>query len=419
MEQKATLSPTEIEALQIGQLADPRTPGLYIEARPGRGQIVRVWRYRRRIAGGSVNGSLKATLGTFPSHSIAAAREWAAKLNCSAEQGVDPNEVERQERASHMAVADAHGLYMASVRTGARRKLKPRSILGKQQIWSCDMEHQIGDRILQELTDDDLWSLVLKKGKTAPIRANRLAAELKVFMKWCAGRPGKEAGIVLKANPAITLEANYFPSKPRARHLSHEELGWLLQALALEEQAYRRAVLLLLLTGCRKEEVLGAPADEINDDVWSILPDRTKNSQTHRIPLSPWGRSLAATNHRWLIPSTRKDGPMLAGWYKVLARIKKRMEEIAQRKISHFTYHDLRRTLRSNTKRLKIDFEVAEAMLNHKKKGLEEIYDGYDLFDEKRDGYARWESFLVGLAARANVAEALSIPDESRPSSDG
>lgn len=110
---------------------------------------------------------------------------------------------------------------------------------------------------------------------------------------------------------------------------------------------------------------------------------------------------------------------MLAGWYKVLARIKKRMEEIAQRKISHFTYHDLRRTLRSNTKRLKIDFEVAEAMLNHKKKGLEEIYDGYDLFDEKRDGYARWESFLVGLAARANVAEALSIPDESRPSSDG
>jgi hypothetical protein len=75
--------------------------------------------------------------------------------------------------------------------------------------------------------------------------------------------------------------------------------------------------------------------------------------------------------------------------------------------------------MRSNTKRLKVDFETAEAMLNHKKKDLEEIYDGYDLFDEKRDGFARWEAFLVGLAVSAKAFEALSIPDESRPSSDG
>jgi hypothetical protein len=95
------------------------------------------------------------------------------------------------------------------------------------------------------------------------------------------------------------------------------------------------------------------------------------------------------------------------------------MEEFAKADIPHFTYHDLRRTLRSNTKRLKIDPEVAEAMLNHKKQGLNEIYDGYDFFDEKRDGYARWETFLVGLAIGANLFEVLSIPDESRPSSDG
>jgi hypothetical protein len=139
MEQKVALTPTAIEALEAGQLADVRTPGLYIEAKSGRGRITRVWKYRRRIAGGRTTGSLKATLGAFPSHSIAAAREWAAKLNESAERGIDPNETARWERATHRTVADAHCLYMASVRAGARRKLKPRSILGKEQIWSCDM----------------------------------------------------------------------------------------------------------------------------------------------------------------------------------------------------------------------------------------------------------------------------------------
>lgn len=419
MGQKFTFTPTMIEALRVGQAGDARTPGLYIEVHSNRGAISRIWKFRRRIARDGGKSAYKATLGAYPTYSIAEARDWAATLNDSAERGIDPNKVVREERAAHMTVADAHALYMASVRAGERRKLKPRSILGKEQIWSCDMERQIGDRILQEVSDDDLWSLILKKGKVAPIRANRLAAELKVFMKWCAGRPGKEAGVVLKVNPSLSLEANYFPSKPRARHLSHAELGWLLQALAEEKRIYQRAVLLLLLSGCRKEEVLGAPANEVHDGVWSIPPERTKNSQTHRIPLSPWGRSLAATNNRWLIPSSRKDGPMLAGWYKVLARIKKRMEALAGRQVPHFTYHDLRRTLRSNTKRMKIEYETAEAMLNHKKKGLDEIYDGYDLFDEKRDGFARWEAFLVGLAVRANVAEALSIPDDARPSFDG
>ncbi|WP_404337704.1 tyrosine-type recombinase/integrase [Sphingomonas sp. MMS12-HWE2-04] len=418
MEHRNALTQALIENLQAGQMTDPKTPGLYIEAKRSRGQIRRAWKYRRRIAGQSSKSALKLTLGSYPAYSIAAAREWAATLNLSAEQGLDPVQVARVERAGHLTVADAHALYMASVRKGEHRTLKPRSISGKEYIWTGDIRDQLGARILQELTDDDLWSLVLAKGKTAPIRANRLAAELKVFFKWCAGRPGKVAGVILKTNPAVTLEANYFRSKPRSRHLSHEELGWLLTAVAEEKRIYQRAVLLLLLTGCRKEEVLGASAGEVRDGIWSIAPERTKNSQTHRLALGPWGRSLLATNRAWLIPSSRKDGPMLAGWYKVLARIRARMELAAGCPVAHFTFHDLRRTLRSNTKRLKIDLETAEAMLNHKKTGLEEVYDGYDLFDEKREGFERWENLLIGFAASAGLCDALSIPDESRPSFD-
>ncbi|MBT2187163.1 site-specific integrase [Sphingobium nicotianae] len=417
MAHKPNLTPSKIEALRAGSLQDARTPGLYIEVKNGRGRISRVWKYRRRIAGRS-NAALKATLGCYPSYSIADAREWATNLNLSTERGEDPHETERAKEVRH-TVAEAHALYMAYVRSGIRRTLKPGSIRAKEQIWSADMKVQIGDRDLQEVSDDDLWDLVLDKGKRAPIRANRLAGELKVFMKWCAGRAGKQTGITLKISPATSLDAYYFPQKPRARFLSHDELTWLLKALAHEERIRQRAVLLILLTGCRKEEVLSAPTAEIERDVWTIPAARTKNSQCHRIPLAPWTLSLTQTNQTWLIASDRKDGPRRDGWCKVLTRIEQRMGAYAGREVPHFTLHDLRRTMRSNTKRLKIDFETAEAMLNHKKKGLEEVYDGYDLFEEKREGFAKWESFLVQLAVKGGLNEALSIPDEATVFFDG
>ncbi|KKW92521.1 hypothetical protein YP76_06100 [Sphingobium chungbukense] len=312
-----------------------------------------------------------------------------------------------------MLVSDAHALYIAHVKTGALRKLKPRTIKEKEYIWTAFLKDALGQRILQELTADDLWVLVLKKGKSAPVQANRLAAELKVFMKWCAGRSGWEAGIRLTENRAVTLDAYYFPTKPKSRFLSHDELGLFLRAVAQEERFYLRALLLMLLTGCRKLEVVEAPSAEIDGTVWTIPPERTKNSCAHRIPLAPWTLSLTQTNEAWLFPSDRLENrPMKWGWDKVIARVLKRMSEIGERSIPRFTLHDLRRTMRSNTKRLKIDVETAEAMLNHKKKGLEEIYDGYDLFEEKKDGFARWERLIVDIAIKVGVTEPLFIPDE-------
>lgn len=411
---KLTFTPSVLDALKVGTISDPRTPGMFLEAKETRGRVVRTWKYRRRITGKPQ--AIKATLGAYPTYSIADAREWGGKLNDSVERGIDPKEAERIEKAANITVADAHALYMADAKSGTRKVLKPRTLKDKADIWRCDIEQQLGNRVLQTVTDDDLWALVLEKGETAGTRANRLAAEAKVFMKWCCSRAGKQAGVILKNDPAAHLDAHHFPSAPRARFLSHEELGWLLSALVGEGEVYRRAILLMLLTGCRKEEALGAPTSEIVDDVWTISSSRTKNSLSHRMPLGPWATSLCRVSGDWLVPSSRKDGPMLDGWYKVLARVTKHMEKIAERPIEHWTYHDLRRTMRSNTKRLGIDFETAEAMINHKKKGLEAVYDGYDLFDEKREGYAKWEAFIVSLAVKARIAEALSIPGAAKPS---
>jgi integrase len=42
-------------------------------------------------------------------------------------------------------------------------------------------------------------------------------------------------------------------------------------------------------------------------------------------------------------------------------------QKLAGRPIERFTPHDFRRTARSNTKRLNVDYDTAEAMMNHLK----------------------------------------------------
>lgn len=49
-------------------------------------------------------------------------------------------------------------------------------------------------------------------------------------------------------------------------------------------------------------------------------------------------------------------------------------------------------------------------MLNHKRKGVEAIYNKDEELELRADGFARWESFVVGIAEKAGLAPLLGIP---------
>ena len=317
--------------------------------------------------------------GYYPSTSIASAREWARALNEMVEAGIDPREAQRAEKLrATMSVNRAHELYMAAVHQGrssrAKRTNKPRTIKDKLDIYNLDIAPKLGSRSIYDVTERDLIGLVEKKGKTARIRANRLAAELKVFFGWAASLRGLEVG--LEIDPSRRLGDLRFPETPRSRKLSIQEIEWFLQALVDEAQHFQRGMLLWLLTAARISEVAYARHEELVDGVWTIPGDRSKNSLAHRIALGPWGRSLFRSDDEWVFPAERIAGPRNRSvWYKARDRVHARMCELAGRPIERFTPHDFRRTARSNTKRLNVDFETAEAMLNHVKKGLERTYD--------------------------------------------
>lgn len=417
MARKVTLTPAAIDNLHRGLLADQQTPGLAIEVL---GSGKKRWRYRRQIACKSAVATLWGK--TFPSQSIADARDWARELNEKVEAGIDPRVARREEKIrSEMTVARAHGLYMVAVREGrasrAKRPNRPRTIRDKLETYNRDIGPKLGRRSIYDVTERDLIRLVEAKGKTAKIRANRLAAELKVFFGWAASLRGLEVGLEL--DPSRRLGDLRFPETPRSRKLSLLEIEWFLKALVDEERWVQRGMLLWLLTAARRSEVARAKSVEQIDGVWTIPGERSKNGVAHSIALGPWGLSLFASNHEWLFPADRMEGPRNNSiWYKARDRLVARMSAIAGRPVERFTPHDFRRTARSNTKRLNIDFETAEAMMNHLKSGMARVYDGYEFEEEKAAWFLKWEKEIAGIARRAGVAEALGVPDPSDQSQD-
>lgn len=407
MTKSVILTPAHIERLKSGALADREVPGLsIIVAGPAKKQ----WRFKRVVAG--TKKTVELILGPYPAFSIDEAREWAGPLSKAVVRGEDPRETRRAEEAQAMSVASAHVIYMAAMRRGDRKKLKPRTIADKEVIYTRDIAPRLGTKVLADLTEDDCWDAVYDKATASKSRANKMAGELSCFLKWCAGREGRMAGIMLKEHPATTLNSNWFDTGPKAntRFLSDEEIEWLFLALVHEDLTYRRGFVLLLLTAARRSELFEAPAAEVVAGIWTLPPERSKNNEENVVALGPWGRRLAQTYYEWLFPSPRIDGPQRSGWFKVRDRLHARMEELAGCAITSWHFHDLRRTFRSNARRVGIDNEIAELMLNHKRKGIEGIYNKNQELELRAKGFASWEGHLLALAWRIGAAPMLLAP---------
>jgi integrase len=91
-------------------------------------------------------------------------------------------------------------------------------------------------------------------------------------------------------NPASVIQLHPRNKKPEtvARALSPEELGAAWVATSYVEKPWRWFCRLLLLTACRKTEVLALAWDEIADDAshFTIPADRAKMNREQRVELS-------------------------------------------------------------------------------------------------------------------------------------
>jgi integrase len=231
-----------------------------------------------------------------------------------------------------------------------------------------------------------------------PASANRARSSLSKFFKWAVGEG------ICDNNPVVGTNKNENENGPRERSLTDAEIVAVWRGVP--DSDYGHILKLILLTGCRREEIGGLKWSEIDLGARTItLPgERTKNHQAHVVPLTDAAFDILGCCERdgeFVFGRTKTRG--FNGWSKCKIELDKAV------KLDPWTVHDLRRTVRTGLSRLKVLPHVAEAVVNHLPAKLIRTYDLHTYEAEKREALDLWAHHLKTEIARASGANVTRL----------
>ena len=346
---------------------------------------------RYRAKGARKRRRLK--LGSFPTLSLARARELARKKLSEAELGQDPAGKLAEERRAP-TFEGLTELYLS------KHAVKKRSYREDERIIKKELFPHWRRMHAKAIKRSDVFALLDPIAERAPIMANRvLACARKIF------NFGIVRGLV-EVNPCHLVPA---PGKERQRDrvLSDEEIRAVWRDLNGEGLLVSSALKLLLLSAQRGGEVLTMRWQDLDLETawWTIPSERSKNGLPHRVPLSAQAIRILEELRReskdpiWTFPSPRGSAPM-GDVHKAVYRIKDRTG-------IHFVGHDFRRTAASHMTGMGISRLVVAKILNHVESGVTAVYDRHSYDPEKRQALEAWgrrvEEIVTGKAQRGNV----------------
>jgi len=195
-----------------------------------------------------------------------------------------------------------------------------------------------------------------------PYMANRVLAMLSVMFNLA------EVWNMRSDNTNPCRHVKRYAEKKRERFLSNEEIKRLFEALD-DEEKYRKesnhalaAIRLLLLTGCRREEILKLKWDYVNFDTKSLhLPDSKTGAKI--VCLSDAALNIIGALERHddnpYVIIGRKDGRCLANISKTWYRIRKKIG------LDDVRIHDLRHSFASIAVSNGVSLPVIGALLGH------------------------------------------------------
>jgi integrase len=233
---------------------------------------------------------------------------------------------------------------------------------------------------------------------SGPVARNRLRSALSAFFGWCI-----QEGLV-DLNPVQgTGKADEGGSRERV--LGPEELRALWHAL--DDGPFSDIVRLLLLTGCRRNEIGKLQWSEIDlAHKQIVLPaERVKNGREFTLPLSTQALAIVARQPR------RNSSPFLFSGTRGFNDWDYAKKQLDQRAgIAAWHLHDARRTCATNLGELGVNPWIIEAILNHYSKsaalglpghrsGVAGVYNRSKMTDAVREGLQKWADHLDQITA--------------------
>jgi integrase len=385
------------------------------------------------------------TLGIFPAMKVGAARAKAELWYAQVKQGIDPAEIERQEREKAEAARRAEMLS----RQNTFAVYAEAYIAGRTNRRATDDGAEIrrsliptlGPKPLHEITPRDCRELMAKLRGRSPFTARAAWGHLTGILKQACFEE------LIPASPMASLDKKLIfkgaKLGPRQRVLTDEEVFAFWRGAGRLGYPFAPFFRLLLLTGVRLNELAKARWSELNPDMrrlireaaktrkavdWATIPDniktwtvpreRFKSDSEHVIPLSDDACAILEALPRFgacdfLFSANGKTAMWVNDKHKkkVDRRMLRTLRAMARRrgddpkhvKLEGWINHDLRRNFRSGLAALDIPDDVAELALGHAKQGLQRIYNQHRYEPQIRAAMIKWATRLRTIVEPAPV----------------
>jgi integrase len=375
---------------------DSEVPAFGVRVRVGGS---RNWVVQYKVAG----KNRRLVLGAVTALDAGKARGVAKDALAAVRLGKDPV-ADRVD--AHVRAGETFGALLPRFLARQRGRLKPRSYQESERhltVQCRPLHPRPLDQVDRRAIAVRLAELAESAGPTA---ANRCRASLSAFFTWLA-REG-----IVEANPVqFTNRANEVGA--RTRFLSDDELAQVWRAL--DSDQYSVIVKLLALTGARREEIgaLRWSECDLDRELITLPPERTKNRRIFEIPLSRAALELLKAQPKQTFP----DGAVRDF---VFGRVKgfqdwagSKAELDARCGVSGWVLHDLRRTLSTVAhERLGVSPHIVEALLSHvsgHKSGVAGAYNRAAYLDERRRVLGRWADHIAGLVGEKPPVQVVKL----------
>lgn len=361
-------------------------------------------------------------LGQYPEVTLESARDKFEAARKLVKNGIDPLFAAEQAQEVRRSAPTVSELFADYMTRHAKLNKRESSWREDERLFRVNVEPVWGKRKAADIKKRDCIALLDGYTDRPALCHNVLKLTRKLF-NFAVEKDILEHTPFTGVKAPVELES-------RERILSEGEIKKLwtteLPKAAMSDEV-KRIIKLLLLTGQRVGEVCGINADEVDGRWWTLPPERTKNSQTHRVYLTDMALELLGTHYNgFYFPSpvtkTDSDGNPIhthidenAVAYAIRKNLKNykprrpikgeaismvQVPEDKKMNLAHFTPHDLRRTFSTGLAMLGFPDEVIDAVTGHKKKGIIRIYNRHKYDAEKQNALKAWECKILKLVEK-------------------
>lgn len=368
------------------------------------------------IAESKVNRKvIRVTIGKHGVYTAEQARLQAREILLTMTKGINPNDVEKEERARGVTLDQALEDFFI-----ARKSLKPATVYDYRRCLNCYLPDW-KKRPLLEITKDMVAKRHTLIGQRSKAQANLAMRYLRALFNFAAGQYENRKGEpIIPDNPVIRLSqtrAWYRIERRQTVIKAHALASWHAAAMNIKNDIHgknretiRDYLLLVLFTGLRKEEAAQLSWSNVDFRAMTLTVTDTKNRQDHTLPLSDFlfellqRRQTEAVNE-YVFPGAKGVGRIVEQ--------RKQMIVVTEESGVSFTIHDLRRTFITVAESLDIPAYALKRLLNHKMNN--DVTAGYIISDVERlrAPMQKVTDYMLKCMGVKPSAEIVTLPNET------